>query len=263
MTRRHCTWGLLLLSACAHGEATQPKPSSPEATTHATAPASTPAPTTLPDAGVRAPLSKLEDYMIDHYAIVTLSRDAVIGGSLEGLRLPLLTFAEHEYADVAAGAWMPWIAKLQEAALLTAQAETLERAAMGVATMARECGACHTAGARGPVFATHAALQLQPRNSFDARMGRHMWAAERLWEGLVGPDDEAWLAGASALAKISSTAPTGHGAVPPAFATALLDVRTLGQKALEASNQAERADVYGLMLAGCASCHAQQIAFGF
>ena len=40
-------------------------------------------------------------------------------------------------------------------------------------------------------------------NSQESQMIRHLWAADRMWEGLVGPSDEAWTAGAE-----------GHGRDP-------------------------------------------------
>ena len=240
---------LLLLSACTHATVVPP-PVAPRAKLAT----STPSTTTEPP-------GRIEDYMLNHYVIAVLSRDAVIGGSLEGMRAPLRSFAEHKYADVALGGWLPYVAQLQEAARLTASAATLDLAATGVATMARGCGACHTASGRGPAVALRVAnSHLQRTNMIHARMGMHMWAAEQLWEGLVVPSDEAWNQGAAALAHLPAEAPAHEPPLSPAFAQALLEVRTLGENALEAASQDDRANVYARLLARCAACHAQQVA---
>ena len=178
--------------------------------------------------------------------------------------MPLLAFAEHEYSDVAIGGWLPHVARIQETARLTANARTLDLAAVGVATMARGCGACHAASGRGPeVAAAIEEPQSQDSTSLAARMGQHMWAAKRLWEGLVGPSDDAWNAGASTLARISTDVPTHDPQLSAAFVFALLETQSLGQSALEATSQDDRASVYGVLLAKCAACHSQNVAFDF
>jgi len=94
-------------------------------------------------------------------------------------------------------------------------------------------------------------------------MYRHMWAADRLWEGLTGPSDEAWRAGAQALVRAPEQAPRTQPPLPPRFVSALRQVRELGQRALEADSLADRANVYGVFLASCASCHALQVELEF
>jgi hypothetical protein len=71
------------LSACGHAESsTKPEARSPRA------------PTAEPKRAQRpAPTEQIEDYMADHFVIVTYSRDAVINGDLDALREPLQVFA--------------------------------------------------------------------------------------------------------------------------------------------------------------------------
>jgi cytochrome c553 len=212
-----------------------------------------------PAAKARPPEGRIEDYMLDHYVITMLSRDAVIGGSLDGLREPLLAFAEHPYKDVATGGWIAAMTQIQEAARLTANAPTLELAATGVATMARSCGECHRQAGGGPVFVQLPAARSRVSDTVGTRMRRHMCAAERLWEGLVGPSDDAWNDGAAVLARISTDAPASDAPLPAGFTAALNEVQALGQQALEASSAAERSNVYGRFLASCASCHSHRV----
>jgi hypothetical protein len=235
------------LAACGHAEgASKPDPR--------------PAPTNRaePRPAQRAqPTEVIEDYMTDHFVIVTFGRDAVIDGDLEALREPLRAFAGHRYETVATGAWMPWIAEVQHAALLTSEAATLEAAASGIATMARACGGCHEATGGGPSFeAGVRETTTPPSDTLDARMARHQWAADRMWEGLTGPSDGAWEDGASALAHTPDGAPVTDPPLPPRFVAAMGVTRALADDALDAMTLQQRADVYGRFLATCAGCHA-------
>jgi mono/diheme cytochrome c family protein len=243
-----------LLASCAHGGAA--RSSEPKSARAPNAPSKA-----APRKSAAPPTGRIEDYMLDHYVIVTFSRDAVIAGSLEGLRMPLRAFAAHRYDDVAGTAWMPWLEQLQEQAKLTASSASLELAAAGVATMARTCGDCHRASGRGPRLDERAIAPREHRgfssSPLQKRMSQHMWAAEQLWDGLVVPSDAAWEAGASALAHLATDTPQDDPPLSPAFASALLDVRALGERAQGVSTQADRASVYGLLLASCAGCHAQ------
>jgi mono/diheme cytochrome c family protein len=280
---RCCITLALLLSACAHGEParTEPVEASPEAS-----PAATPE---GPDEPAQAPPSdgpqsdgtqtasddgetvtdpplerSVDSYMAEHFAVATWARDAVINGNLKAMRDPLMELARYEYASVVPGGWLPRVAQMQQAARVTAQARTLDLAATGVATMARVCGECHAEHDGGPRFATGFRTGKQAEHdTLAARMYRHMWAADRMWEGLTGPSDEAWRAGAEALAKAPLERPEAEPPLPDGFANALSDLRDLGVAATEADTIAQRADVYGMFLASCADCHAYEVQLVF
>jgi hypothetical protein len=89
-------------------------------------------------------------------------------------------------------------------------------------------------------------------------MQRHQWAAERLWDGLVVPSDEAWQAGALALSE-APLAPQeltpGKSPVPKVGEMEQM-VHALARQALDADRAEVRAHVYGQVLAACAACHA-------
>jgi cytochrome c553 len=195
--------------------------------------------------------------MRDHFMITSWARDAVIAGSLDALQGPLAALANYRYDDLPPGGWVSSISQLQAAARLTSTAATLDAAAMGVATMARVCGDCHTT--------THGGPRLPPppdppasvaADSVEERMGRHMWAAELLWEGLTGPSDVSWNAGADRLIHAPAEL---EDELPKSFSDELREVQALGQSASEATTLAERADVYGLLIATCADCHSHWI----
>lgn len=249
------------LAACAHGEggagepkaAARPEPaSSPPLHAHAHAHAHAQG-----EQGEAPPPERsIEDFMADHFLIATFSRDAVINGDLESLREPLTALAQHDYAGVAPGGWMPWIAELQQAASLTAQAQRLDAAASGVAALARVCGGCHEAQGRGPHY-VQAHEDDAPRGSrtLADRMYRHMWALDRLWEGLTAPSDQAWVAGAKALARVAAEPSAQSAALSPSLLAALAELRALSIDVTEATTLDKRANVYGLLLATCADCH--------
>jgi cytochrome c553 len=199
----------------------------------------------------------IEDFMGEHYVITAWARDMVIGGEIEELREPLQKFSEYHYDSIEPGGWVRWIAELQSTAGLTARAESVEAAAMGVAAMARVCAECHVASGSGPQFdAAYPMHEQAPPDTLTQRMFRHIWASDQLWDGLITPNDQAWQAGAEALAQ--APAITSHQ-VPAGFRSALLQVRELGARAREASGLEQRAEVYGQVLATCANCHAYEV----
>jgi len=134
-------------------------------------------------------------------------------------------------------------------------APDLAGAARGAALMAERCGSCHTDSAAKVTFEP---LGAAPAGSGAApHMLRHQWALDRLWEGLVGPDDARWIAGAEALsdAPLAPTDATDKGDLNIAEIARLADLaHALGLKARDAKGDA-RAPLYGEMLTTCQSCH--------
>lgn len=239
-----------LLAGCTTGAPSEPAAADP-ASGEERPPAETPV---AEDEGQTDPIGA---YMAQHFAVATFARDAIINGELDVAREPLMRLAEYDYAAVAPGGWLTWIAQLQQAARLTAEADSLDLAASGVATLARVCGECHAAMKAGPDFSTAPHGESGPsRDSMPSRMYRHMWAADRMWEGLTGPSEEAWHAGAEVLARAPEAPPVTEPPLPEAFVALLAEVRELGQRALEADTLAKRADLYAPFLASCAGCHA-------
>jgi mono/diheme cytochrome c family protein len=197
----------------------------------------------------------IESFMVEHFLITAWARDSVVDGELDVIRAPLLALAGYRYESVAPGGWMKGIAQLQAAARLTAQAQTLSAAASGIATMGHVCGQCHTEQG-GPSVDHYSSEKKGPRSDgFDARMFRHAWAMERMWEGLTAPSDNAWQAGAAALAQAPVAVPKTRPALPPAVVQTLTLVRQLGVKAATAESADAREKVYGELLVTCADCH--------
>jgi cytochrome c553 len=150
----------------------------------------------------------------------------------------------------------PYEREMMAYASRIAEAPDLRTAAAQTGMFAATCGTCHQALSRGPKFMVG---NVAPGGeSQEAMMVRHLWAADRMWEGLIGPSDESWLAGAEAMAETQPEmvrvfrAATGS----PASESLLAEVNALAKEALNATGQEERGEVYGRMLGTCNRCHA-------
>jgi cytochrome c556 len=121
--------------------------------------------------------------------------------------------------------------------------------------LAASCGKCHQAMGGGPRFVLGS--QAPGGTSQEAHMIRHLWAVDRLWEGLEGPSDEAWLAGAQALAQTDpSIAEDIRANIPEdALDGFLAAVSNVAVSAASAESQDQRATAYGQVMASCQSCH--------
>jgi cytochrome c553 len=141
-------------------------------------------------------------------------------------------------------------------AALIAEAEELETVATQAGRLAAACGSCHKALNGGPRFVVGS--RAPGGETQEAHMVRHIWATDRMWEGLVGPSENAWLAGAQALAQTEPTLSQAFRAsMAPAELEGLLrEVNALATEALIATGQNERADLYGRILSTCNRCHA-------
>jgi len=149
-------------------------------------------------------------------------------------------------------AWATETAKVREQASVVANATTVDDAIRAVTRLGGECAGCHIASSTLPDLAAPPAVP-PDQITIEARMTRHRWATDRLWEGVIGLSDESWRGGLDVL--VSSPLPaTELGADREALA------KTLQRTALRARKvkAADRAQVYSDMLIVCASCHAKR-----
>ena len=198
----------------------------------------------------------LSRHMHEHLSTIRAVKQFIIAGQLAGMREPAAWLAEHDAAPGLPSGWQPYVAELRQHAKDTLAANHLVFAAASFSEMARTCGDCHRAyGVSGvvdpPVGGAPAGDTLQ------AQMRRHLWAANRMWEGLIGPSDDAWSAGVAALASIDvDTADIGTPeAVQPKVEYLLTRIGELGVLGGELDSSQERSAVYGEFLSLCADCH--------
>jgi mono/diheme cytochrome c family protein len=174
---------------------------------------------------------------------------AVIQGDLDRAREAAAWLAAQHPATPAPSGPEVYLSDLGKAAGLIAQAEDLSTAASNTGQIGATCGGCHVATGGGPRFSLQAGPP--PGDSQGATMVRHLWSVDRLWEGLVGPSDYAWLAGAKAL-EASLALPAGTLRGPDAL---LRQVGNMAVEAQEIEGQTARAEVFGRIIATCSQCH--------
>lgn len=181
----------------------------------------------------------------------TVEQLLIAGRREEGLALAHLLARPSDDAGLAA--WQAQSRSVTDAALEVSRAPSVDEALRGVARVAVACAGCHIAARSLPRFAPPPAL---PRDGQTraTRMARHAWAADRLWEGVVGADDARWRRGLAVLDE--APMPSAVVTVAPGFAKDL-QARVHEQLDLRAATAVEdRGVAYGEILVACAGCHA-------
>lgn len=205
-----------------------------------------------PAAQQEAPSPTVGEHMGEHFSQVKKAQEAVIRGDLEGLKEPAGWLAEHEAAE---GLDENHLAGMKELAQAAAAAADLEAAALAVGRMARSCGACHEAQS---VQASFAAASPPPEDTGTVpHMVGHMWAADRMYEGLVNPSNAAWLNGAEVLvaAPLHSENLSEDAEKAEAVQAMAERVHEVAGRASQAADWDDAALIYGEFLATCAQCH--------
>lgn len=196
----------------------------------------------------------------DHMTHVWTLERAVMRGELDAARREGAWLREHlagvaDERDAAAEADAYTQALERIAAATDASA-----AASASAGVLAACGSCHRASGLTPE------IDLPPApagTTIAGHMLRDGRAARQLLQGLVMPSDEHWAAGAAALRQAALE--PGDFPVSDRIGRAMQQVdaavRQLGAVAAAARTHADRAESYGALAAGCASCHLRHTSF--
>ncbi len=151
--------------------------------------------------------------------------------------------------------WRPYFDAVRDAAHQVELTGSVIDAARVTATLGRRCADCHEA------ISARITLPAEPRPADDPRLAGkmlgHQWAAVQMWQGLIGPSDDHWLAGAHALTTVPLTIVAQS--VTPSSELDIDDVarvRLYAHRALTATARDVRAELFGTLLATCAHCHA-------
>jgi len=231
----------------------KPTPEPGEPTPSATA-ATTAAATATATAGssARNQTEEFDKLMEDHFTKALAMRTSVINGKLDELDEPAKWFAAYGEVESLPPNWQPHMKAMMAAAKAT-NSKDLAVAAKGVGDIGKACGSCHEA-AGGPKVE----VPDKPAEASGAKphMDMHIWAADRLWEGLMAPSGEAWNAGAEALsgAPLTKEEMGGDKSIPEVTELAK-KVHTLGADASKVDKPEERAQLYGELVATCSACH--------
>jgi mono/diheme cytochrome c family protein len=191
--------------------------------------------------------------MAEHFVKAAAMKSAVIRGDLEALGQDADWMASHELSANLPESWRPHLQAMQTAAQYAKEAKDATAAARALADMGRACGTCHQA-LGGPKF--EVGSPPAEGSGVELHMLGHQWAAERMWEGLIGPADAAWVKGAEVLARtpLMENELADKKSVPPEVELLAQQVHSFGEKG-RAAVGAERAMLYAQFLATCASCH--------
>lgn len=196
----------------------------------------------------------LVEHMHGHYDAVVRIQSAVIAGSLEATREPAALLVEHPAPAGMPAEWQEHVDAMRAAARDALEAEDLAAAADATSRLGLACGACHMANNITVEF--DEVDMPSDKESSKAHMERHQWAADRMWEGLIGPADWSWSRGGNMLFE----SPLRHKALgaksddDPSIIMARR-IHQLAANATAVSSPEEKAEIYAEFLANCANCH--------
>lgn len=197
------------------------------------------------------PLTRL---MHEHSAKGAGMRDAVISAELPEVREYASWMLQHMDDPALPPEWEEHKRSMHDAAERAAFTVDVDVAARAVADVAAECGKCHDQLKDGPTISVGEAPSDDP--SLGTRMKRHHWAAERLWDGLVGPSNEAWAKGAEVLASAPMTVEKIAFAGKEGDVERLMDeVHALAEQGKSTKGEEARAKLFGEFLTRCGKCH--------
>lgn len=198
---------------------------------------------------------KLDEAMKAHFDRATMIKQAVIDGDLEAIASPSKWLTDELPVASMPEAWRPHLVQMQSAAKRAGQAKDLLAAGEAAGQLISTCGACHQSVGKGPKFPQP--LPVPEGDDTTNRMQRHQWAADRMWEGMVGRSEEHWQLGAGAVSEKPPTpCPIPDEHVLPSEALNLREkIYELGATAKTAEGWEARGKIYGEYLTTCAGCH--------
>jgi hypothetical protein len=96
----------------------------------------------------------------------------------------------------------------------------------------------------------------------NTHMQRHQWAADRLWEGLIGPSDIAWNRGTDMLVDVplhpaDVMDETTNGTDSDVIDKIAHRVHLLGGQGTNVRTPDARSELYAELLGLCADCHSR------
>ena len=201
-------------------------------------------------------LSSVADHMHEHLTRIGTIKAAIVAGRLAGVREPATWLADHETVTGLPPDFESYVAQMRSYARHVIEAEDLATAAGAVSKMAKTCGNCHLVNGVELEFG----YDREPRQDIEdvvTHMQRHQWAADRLWEGLIGPSDTAWTRGADMLIDVPLTPDDvtrlteHHGEI----SNIARRIHALGGIGTETVTPDARSELYAEALGLCAACH--------
>lgn len=229
-----------------------------------------PAPTSTPEPTIAAPEASPSDpsqtqaaspsapealhgHMHEHIIHLEAARQALIKGDLPASRAAFKWLTDHEPPEGLPEGWAPHVIAMQGAARRGSGAMHLAAGADALSAAAVACGACHHANHVRPEWPDEAVPNGDPGTRENMR--RHLWAADRMWEGLLQSSGEHWARGARVMIESPLTELTPDQEIPAEIADFATRVHALDVHALDAKNPEQRGALYGDYIAQCGACH--------
>ena len=199
---------------------------------------------------------RVVDEMMEHAGQGEALRDAAFAGDLPAMVAAAEALADRLPVEALPRAAQPSEVRLGVAVRKIGAATGPSEGAAEVAGLAFACGACHESVGQPLTPADAGPVPEGPGVS--DKMKVHRWAAERMWDGLVAPDDAVFEAGVRAMGS-AILVPSGTGAdspLPPLATDLAVQLQDRAAQAGTTPDRAARARIYGDLLSTCASCHA-------
>jgi mono/diheme cytochrome c family protein len=197
--------------------------------------------------------SGVSDQMHAHYDAVVAMQRALVAGSLDATKASASQLLAVEAAASSDG-WETYLGSMRSAAESVRDADDVVSAAAGVAAVGVACGDCHVAN--GVEITFDEVDRPSNKEKLENHMARHQWAADRMWEGLIGPSASAWSRGANLLFESPiKTDKLGDASEQDAIKQMSRRIHQLAANATTVSDASSKAGIYAEFLSNCAACH--------
>ncbi|MDX2091579.1 MAG: hypothetical protein SFX73_27210 [Kofleriaceae bacterium] len=156
------------------------------------------------------------------------------------------------------GPWAKHATKVRELAAALGRAPNTDEACRRAARLAVACAGCHEATEVVPELSSIPALP-PDKPTIEARMARHVWATDRMWEATIGGGTEPWRQGLEVLAATPlpfRDAQDGRASM----AKQLQRLADGARRRATTDTLEERGRAYGDILVACATCHGAKVA---
>jgi hypothetical protein len=204
-----------------------------------------------PDRDIVDKVAEIREHMHVRFAATNGIRVALTYGDLSRAQTEARIVAKLDEHEILPQ-WRPYVDNVRLAAFQITKSSDAVTAAKQLALLGWRCAQCHDA-VPGAKLVFSKVLRQPTDRKLAATMASHQWAVARMWEGLIGPSTERWEQGSATLASapLTITAESGELGIGDAVAR----IRLLATRAHDAKTTFDRADLYGQLLATCASCH--------
>lgn len=190
-------------------------------------------------------------HMRMHFSDLRRIEQLLLAGKLEDA-VTLAPGLVAKIDDPGLARWQAHAKEVANAAVELAFAPGLDEALRRAPRIASACASCHADAQGKPVFPAPPAPPTDTATPA-SRMARHVWATDRLWEGLVGPADDRWALGLQVLA--ATPLPFTALSDAPQLADHMQQVARTQLAARATAGLDDRAAAYGELLVTCAACH--------